>query len=100
MAETVSKSPNKTYILCSQIIKELVYKKSKSYDIVKKGYAKIMHRIQAIDTSLDKSLPIILTGEIAYLYEGFFDKNRIIILNDPHEELLQEYGLSVLKEFS
>lgn len=100
LAETVSKFPNKTYLSCSQIIKELVYKKSNSYDLVKKGYEKIIYRIEAIDRIINKKLPIILTGEIAYLYEDLFDKNRVILLNSPHEELLQEYGLSVLKEFS
>lgn len=70
--------PHQFFIEVAAIVKELSNKKDKAYLIVKKGFDNIWERINGIDEKSEKLLPVYLAGALAYLYEEFIPKERLV----------------------
>jgi len=98
MSEALSSAPEKVYLQASTILKELAYKKQKSYGLIKKGFAKIISRVHAIDKNTGTKLPILISGELAYLYEELIPDDRRYEIKASHHEALQKYGIDSLKK--
>lgn len=89
--------PHETFLKASAIIKELMHHQQKSYDIVKKSYDLLFTDIHLIDTRTKSKMPIFIAGELAYLYEDFFEQERLIRIDERQSNVLLKYGLEKLK---
>ncbi|MCF6766485.1 XRE family transcriptional regulator [Thiotrichales bacterium 19S3-7] len=98
ISEQVSNNYIDVFITCSRLVKETAHKQSKSKEIIEQGFLNIMSKIKSIDKLIGTELPIVLTGESAFLYEDFFDKSRVVKTAYRHEEILQQYGLDFLQK--
>jgi N-acetylglucosamine kinase-like BadF-type ATPase len=76
--------PHEFFAEVATIVKELASKKDMAYEIVKRGFNLIWQRILIIDKKLNKKLPIYLSGSLAYLYEEFVPKDRVMKVNFEH----------------
>ena len=88
---------NTVYSAASNIVKEFVHYQPKANEIIKKSFDLLFSDIKIIDKRVKKKLPIFLSGELAYLYESFFPKERLFPLNKPQSAILLQHGLNKLK---
>lgn len=98
LSESTMMNPAISYIKASSIVKELLHKKQQSYNIVKRSADVLMARISLIDKDIKNKLPIIITGDLAYIYEEFIPEQRIIKTKERHNDILLNYGLTVAKQ--
>jgi N-acetylglucosamine kinase-like BadF-type ATPase/DNA-binding Xre family transcriptional regulator len=71
-------TPYEFFVEVSTIVKELSTKKDMAYQIVKRGFEKLWGRIKGIDEKSGESLPVYLAGSLAYIYEDFVPKDRLV----------------------
>jgi len=92
LAEAAVQSPNKTYLAASAIVKELVFKQLKSYDIVKESAELLLTYLKIISKRTKQKMGVLLAGELAYLYQDFFEKEKLMVTKTNHKTLLIKYG--------
>lgn len=97
LSEYTMTNSDKSYIRASSIVKELMYQKQKSYEIVAKSADLLMQRIKIIDEQTKTQLPICISGDLAYIYESFIPENRLIKFKDDQDTILLNYGMELLK---
>ncbi|MCK4870153.1 MAG: helix-turn-helix domain-containing protein [Gammaproteobacteria bacterium] len=98
LSEYTMINPEKAYLEASNTALELLHFKKKSYEIIKKSANLIKRRVTYIDKKTNEQLPIIITGDLAHAYENFFQKNRLLSLQDSYDKILLNYGISELKK--
>lgn len=96
LATKVFDKPRDTYVEVSTIVKELGLREKKSYSLIKHGFENIWKRIKLIDNQLSEELPICLAGELAYLYEEFIPKARLLKRDFVNEEKCFDYAKDLL----
>lgn len=96
LSEAAMQAPQKTFLLACSIVKELHFKQEKSYQILQESSKKLLEYIHIVDKTTKKTLPILLAGELAYLYAEFMPKNRIINSKHEHKLILLSYGSEAL----
>lgn len=82
LCASTMENPNAVYLKASYIVKEFILHESKAQEIDKKTKSK---------------MPIFVSGELAYLYESFFPKDRLISVEERQSILLLKHGLMKLK---
>lgn len=98
LSEYTMTNMGKSYTRASSIVKELMHQKQKSYEIVAKSANLLMQRIKLIDDQTKTQLPICVSGDLAYIYEGFMPEDRLVKFKNTHDTILLNYGIDLLKE--
>ncbi|MCK4869954.1 MAG: helix-turn-helix domain-containing protein [Gammaproteobacteria bacterium] len=96
ITEHVLLKSESAYAQASAMVKELMLRKEKSYQIVAESAKLLFMRVKAIDKEIKSELPIFLTGDLAYIYEEFFPEKRLMKLSDKHIDILLQYGIKKL----
>ncbi len=97
LSEATMENPGESYLKASAIVKELMNQNSKPYELVKRS-ADLLHAyVRIVDDRAKKHLPIFIAGELAHIYEQFFEPRRLIETKKRRNQILFEYGLSKLK---
>ncbi len=98
LSEYTMTNMGKSYTTASSIVKELMYQKQKSYEIVTKSANLLMQRIKLIDNQTKTKLPICVSGDLAYIYESFIPEDRLRKFKNNHNTILLNYGIDFLKK--
>ena len=96
LSEYTVENPWQSYTKASSIVKELVHRHQKARGIVAKSADLLMQRIKVIDKETKTQLPICVSGDLAYIYEEFFPKNRLIKFKNSQNDILLNYGIELL----
>ncbi|MCK4608310.1 MAG: helix-turn-helix domain-containing protein [Gammaproteobacteria bacterium] len=96
LQESIAEKPEATYLKASQIVKELTYEQEQSRIIIQKSADLLMESIRVIDRKTKTKLPIVITGDLAYLYNKFLPSVRITTHKSRHSTILLNYGLAVM----
>lgn len=97
LCASTMEAPTAVYLKASSIVKEFILHESKAHEIVKRSFDLLFADIQMIDKKTKSKMPIFVTGELAYLYEGFFPKDRLISVDERQSVVLLKHGLAKLK---
>lgn len=97
MCASALEVPHATFLKASNMVKELLQQEQKAYGIFKRSADLLLVDIATIDTLAKAKLPIFISGELAYFYEGFFPKERLIEIKERQNDVLLRYGLEKLK---
>ena len=97
LATKVYDNHREIYAIAASTVKELAYQKDKAHDIIKEGFDNIWQHIKQIDGKLKDELPIYLAGDLAYLYEEFIPKKRLVKIHfDNILDLQFKYSMQLL----
>lgn len=96
LSEDIVKEPGSTYLKASTLVRELINEDEKSYAIVKSSADLLLQKIKLLENQLNIKLSIVLTGDLAHLYKGFFPKERLIGFKEKHSDILLNYGINLL----
>lgn len=96
LAASTMEDPREVYLKASSVVKELMYHQ-KSYEIVKRSFDLLFKDIQFIDERTKTKLPIIVSGDLEYLYEDFFPKDRLIKRKEQQSTILLDHALKKLQ---
>ena len=96
LTEAANTDPKACYIQASTIVKELMHRRMKSYEIIQASAERLLGRIHMIDKELKRTLPIFIAGELAYIYDSFIPEKRLITAAKRHNAILLQYGIDLL----
>lgn len=100
LSRVANESPQEAYLKASSVVKEFVAHQDKAKEIIRKSFELLYKEVQFIDKKTNTELPIVITGELAYLYEEFFDKKRLLKIKEKQSVTLLEHGLKKLKQLA
>ncbi len=98
LSECTMQDPGTYYSKASSIVKELMHKKQKSYEIIQESASLVMKKVELIDKETKNQLPIVITGDLAYIYEEFFPANRRMSFDKRHSTILLNYNVEQIKK--
>ncbi len=98
LSRVANETPQEAYLKASSVVKEFFAHQDKARDIVKQSFELLYEEVRFIDKKTNTHLPIVITGELAYLYEGFFDKKRLVKMEGQQSAILLAHGLTKLKQ--
>ncbi len=98
LSRVANESPQEAYLKASSVVKEFVAHQDKAKEIIRKSFELLYDEVRFIDKKTNSQLPIVITGELAYLYEEFFDKKRLVKIEGQQSAILLEHGLAKLKQ--
>lgn len=91
-------NPKEIYSEVSSIVKELAVHEEKSSSLIEQGFKNMWKRIQLIDKETQgEPLSIYLAGDLAYLYEEFIPKGRLVMADKIDEAAYFDYTQDLLK---
>lgn len=98
LSESAMTNPQQAYLQASAIVKEMIYKRQKSYEIVEQSAKLLQAEIDYIDKLASKKLPIYIAGELAHFYTPFFEQGRLLQVDEQPKNILLEYALQQLQQ--
>ncbi len=99
LATKVFDNARETYTDCAKIVKELAHTTDKAYEIIKQGFTNIWERIEQVDSSIGKKMPVFIASDLAYLYEEFIPNDRLVKTNFENLINLQfEYSTNLMNQ--
>jgi N-acetylglucosamine kinase-like BadF-type ATPase/DNA-binding Xre family transcriptional regulator len=82
------------FVEVAGLVKELANKKDKAYQLIKTSFNNIWEHVKRIDLEIGQELPVCISGGLAYLYEEFIPKKRLISV-DFENIINDELNLSI-----
>ena len=97
LATRIVDNPHHAYAEMSSVVKELAMHDKKSYSFIHQGFENIWKRVRLLDQKkIGKELPICMAGGLAYLYESFIPKSRLIKTDLANESAYFSYANNIL----
>jgi N-acetylglucosamine kinase-like BadF-type ATPase len=97
LATKTFEKPRETYLEVSTIVKELALREKKSHELIQQAFDNIWLRVSFIDKEIGQELPIALAGDLAYLYEEFIPKGRLVKTDLINETESFNYAKNLLQ---
>ena len=97
LATTLVDNTRDTYVEMASIVLLLAHRKQKSHRLIQETFNNIWEHIEALDNSLNRKLPIKISGEVAHAYEEFIPKARFAGSDFQYEEASFNYALDKLR---
>ena len=99
LATRIVDNQHNAYVEMSSVVKELALHDKKSYSLIRQGFEIIWKRIRLLDQKrIGQELPICIAGDLAYLYEKFIPKNRLIKTDLANESAYFTYANRILMD--